>query len=145
MCFSYYLTNLKVCLTQLFIILGNDSEWVDIPDGGDLRNRFKKTSISERPALSAYRSGSIGNRLEYQQQQKGHGSTHALSNAPVMGTANLGVNRGSVANNSRRSLVRRESLAATPPLPMLSPEVTPRNSPAVSPSRNSNQYQRSYR
>lgn len=89
----------------------------------------------------------------YQQQQQQQTEPSGPSGqgpqpkpAPVMGTAHLGLNRGVAGgNNSRRSLGRRDSLVATPPLPPLSPEASPTHSPAVSPARNPNQYQRSYR
>ena len=55
-----------------------------------------------------------------------------------------GGDRGMERSSGRGGLVRRESLAATPPLPPLSPEGTPRASPNNSPTRG-RKYSMSYR
>lgn len=144
---------------------GNDSEWIDITDaelhkivhktnpGGKQNGRVSDNHINHQtPHLHGqqmpipHQQQSNQQHQQHQLQQlQGMGSQPKLG--PVMGTANLGLNRGVAGgnNNSRRSLVRRDSLVATPPLPPLSPEGSPVQSPATSPARQCNQYQRSYR
>ncbi|KAK4293843.1 hypothetical protein Pmani_033484 [Petrolisthes manimaculis] len=53
----------------------------------------------------------------------------------IMKKGNDGLKTGGGAVGSNNKLVRRESLAATPPLPPLSPEATPEPSPHPSPPR----------
>ncbi|KAF2351597.1 Sterile alpha motif domain [Trinorchestia longiramus] len=116
---------------------GNDSEWVDMTDGE--ANKLQHRGHENFPSQSR---GSQRN-LPHVASKKGP-TAGGPSNAPLMGTANLGAHRANGLNASRRSLVRRESFAATPPLPALSPDASPPTSPHGSPSRGTERHQRSY-